>query len=122
MDSLLNLTPHAVTVLLDGRPVVVPPTHPPARCQEALTPAGVIDTEAGRFPLLESSFGAVEDLPEPAPGVWYVVSRFVAEAVPLRRDVVVPARVDRDERGQVVSCRGFARVRPPAAPEESEEA
>lgn len=40
----------------------------------------------------------------------YVVSRLVAEAVPERRDLVVPHGLVRDGQGRVVGCAQLAQV------------
>jgi hypothetical protein len=42
--------------------------------------------------------------------VGFVVSSIVAQAVPDRRDVFVPARPVRDEKGRIVACRALGRV------------
>jgi hypothetical protein len=49
----------------------------------------------------------------PAEGVFYIVSRTVAEAFPHRRDLLIPSRTIRDQQGRVIGCRAFARVSAP---------
>lgn len=96
----LNLTPHAV-VVVNGP--TLPPSGQVARCSSASVPAG----EHGGVPLSRVSFGAVEGLPDPEPGVIFVVSGLVRAAVPGRSDVASPGDLVRDEKGAVVGCKGL---------------
>ncbi len=96
----VNLTPHAVTVV--GGPTL-PPSGQVARCSQTSTPAG----EHGGVALSRVVFGAVEGLPEPEPGVVFVVSALVRAAVPGRSDVASPGELVRNEAGQPVGCRGL---------------
>ena len=103
---IVNLTPHAVTlVTAGGDEVVVPPEEAPVRIPATTTPAG----EVNGIPLVEETLGdANRVLPAPQPGVVYVVSRPVAERAN-RPDLVVPTRVERVD-GRPVRARALARV------------
>lgn len=105
---LVNLTPHAVRVLDDHGAVIadIPPTAPPARRAEHLRLEGLLDDT---IPLARLTFGPVENLPEPADGTWYIVSRPVADACPERDDLLVPARLVRDQHGNPTGCLALAR-------------
>jgi hypothetical protein len=100
MQTLVNLTPHAI-VIAGG--VTLPPSGAVARCSTLNTPAG----EHAGVPLSRVTYGAVEGLPAPAEGVLYVVSGLVRAAVPLRLDVASPGDLVRDASGAVVGCRGL---------------
>jgi hypothetical protein len=58
-------------------------------------------------------FGPVQNLPDPQPGVIYIVSALVAQAAK-RADVVSPATghplARRDQNGQIISVPGFVRA------------
>ena len=54
-----------------------------------------------------SNFGEVKDLPDREPGVFYIVSRMVAEAVPDREDLVAPSELIRDDEGNIIGADGL---------------
>jgi len=105
--SLVNLTPHPIH-LYRGRPVekgpdeTIPPSGKVARV--ATIPLG---TDGHGFELVE--YGYVDDLPQPAPGVWYVVSLVVALASQ-RGDIVAPYGEIRNTEGTVIGCNYLQRV------------
>lgn len=104
---IINLTPHTVTVLRENEgPIEYPPSGMVARCA---TKRRVIGSLNG-IPINRTEFGEVYGLPEPAPGVYYIVSALVAQALPQRNDLLIPDDVVRDEAGRIVGCRAFARV------------
>jgi hypothetical protein len=98
--SFCNLTPHAIVVV--GGPTL-PPSGAIARCATKSAPAGEHEGVA----LVATAYGTVEGLPEPAPGVLYVVSAIVRSAVPERTDVASPGDLVRNEAGAVVGCRNL---------------
>lgn len=101
-----NLTPHAITVVdSNGNPLeTFLPAGPPARVHEHHNPLPWVDG----WPLSEVLLGGVYDLPHPEPGVWLIVSRMVAEAVPERGDLLLVSQTVRDHEGRIIGCRGFA--------------
>lgn len=108
--KLVNLTPHPVTIY-SGEQIVIQqqPDGPVARCVETRTIAAPVTLNGHTIPVSVVGFGQVDGLPDPQPGVLYVVSRAVAETVPHRDDVVYPYGQVRDENGRIISCRGLAR-------------
>jgi hypothetical protein len=107
---LVNLTPHAVTLIApSGEQVVVQPSGVVARVAERMEPLGEIMVEGIPVPVVKRAFGEVENLPEPEPGVLYVVSALVAEAAWRmgRADVVGLADFVRDEQGRIVGARAL---------------
>lgn len=101
MADFINLTPHAITILLsDGSAITLPPSGTVAR----VTTEEVVVGETGGIPVVERRFGAVEGLP--AEGVPCVVSALVAGAVAGRAGVYAPdtgATAVRNDKGHVVA-------------------
>jgi hypothetical protein len=95
-----NLTPHALTLVSETGTETFP-SEGLARCAQATQSAG--DHEG--IPLVNTVFGAVDGLPDPEPGVLYVVSALVRAAVPSRTDVASPGDLVRDSAGAVIGCR-----------------
>src|SRR3990172_4309257 len=91
---LENRTPHPITMMWrasDGigmRRFTIPPTMPTPRVDEARRPGGAMTVETDGFPValpinvMVAAGAAVTSLPDPVPGVVYVVSRMVCEARP----------------------------------------
>lgn len=108
MMKLLNLTPHAITVvtLQNDDHFTVPPCGQVARL--AVSRERLPDIEIDGLPvqLVHPTLGAVEGLPEPKEGVICLVSALVAEAV-RRPDVMSPGELIRDKEGVITGCRGL---------------
>lgn len=94
--SIINLTPHPIT--LPDR--IIPPSGQIARVAVTQSDAG----QHGGIPLVRGTYGQVQDLPEPSPGVLLVVSAMVRSACPDRSDLASPARMVRDATGAIVGC------------------
>jgi len=101
MQTFLNLTPHPIVLV--GAALTVPPSGVVARCTQVSVPAG----EHLGVPLSCVTFGAVEGLPEPAPGVLLIVSALVRNALPARLDLASPGELLRDESGNVTGCKAL---------------
>ena len=125
-SSVVNLTPHAVNVIAKDGDIVttIAPSGAIARVSVAETAAGAITvpvtaeaySTAGEIwscdiPTITSAYGDVMGLPDPAKGVFFIVSAMVRLAVPHRQDVVSPAGLVRDDEGKVIGCRQFERNR-----------
>lgn len=108
MTTLVNLTPHDVTITVDGRTEVIKPTGL-ARCQEKSVQVGMIN---GWIPVYETEYGEVSGLPAPAEDTLFIVSVIVAKAkeVQSRNDIYVPAKTLRDENGVIIGCIGLNKV------------
>ena len=108
MTALINLTPHDITIVVDGRTEVIKPTGL-ARCQEKSVQVGLID---GWIPVYETEYGEVSGLPAPAEDTLYIVSVIVAKAkeVQARTDIYVPAKTLRDANGNIIGCIGLNKV------------
>ena len=112
--ELVNLTPHDITLRLeDGSDFIVPTSGTVARVSS--TPG-----EQGRIKGIpvqvwgKTTFGEIEDLPDPEPGKIFLVSGLVGSRVEGRDDVLVPGTGPRDgairEDGKIVAITRLNRV------------
>ena len=123
-----NCTPHAITVRPDGDSdgVTIPPSGIIPRVTVSTVSYGEINhdslmvTPAGKFtetlhlPVVRTTFGQVEGLPDAEGGVWLVVSSVVLAALQgSRPDCVAPdtspASAIRDGAGRIVGVRRLTR-------------
>ena len=115
MTTLINCTPHAITLrAADGTDTVIPPSGTVARVSS--TP-GALETVAGvPVPVAGcQTFGGVEGLPEPTPGTMVIVSALVLSALRgSRPDVIGPGTgpndaAVRNEKGHIVAVTRLVR-------------
>lgn len=111
---VVNLTPHPIVLHADGATITIPPSGVVCRAAERVETVGAIEVDGATIPVRRIEYGAPEGLPEPQPGVIYVVSGIVAQAVrayyPDRDDVFVVTDPVRDDSGRIVGARALARV------------
>ena len=113
--KIVNLTPHAITVLKNGEEIAVyEASGSIARCEWKTVAVGKI---AG-IPLTETRFGKLylidrdrvkHELPEQQDGTFYIVSALVAR-VAQREDFIIVDDTVRDDKGRIVGCQSFAHV------------
>lgn len=103
---LVNLTPHEVTLVDDQGNVtlVVKPEQTSARVKSERKSFEV----PGLGQVTRVTLGEVSGLPEYNYGVWLIVSRIVAEALPERADLIIPDETVRDSEGKIIGCKSFA--------------
>ena len=108
--TLINLTPHAVTICaLHGFPILTVPTSGAvAQCRverwhDERIMVGVLHIH---IPIAVPEYSDIEGLPDPEPGVGYIVSAMVRQASG-RPDVFSPGDAIRDDQGHVIGCRGL---------------
>lgn len=106
--KLVNLTPHVISLVVDGETVVVAPEGTVARVAQEETVKSVVVVDGVSVPVMETKFGEVEGLPDPEDDTLFIVSRLVKSAVPHRDDVVVPGRQLRDVEGRIVGAAGLS--------------
>lgn len=104
--NLVNLTPHEIRIIREDQEVVIQPSGTIARCQVEQRVIGSVNG----IPVYKASYGQVENLPDPQEGVIYIVSALVAQAVPNRKDVLIPFDSVRDQNGKIVGCKALAHV------------
>ena len=102
--TFVNLTPHEVRIHSELGDMSWPSSGV-ARIEDYAQPVAPL----GGVPAVELATGEVVGLPDPAPGVVYIVSRVLAGAVPDRRDVVFPFGEIRDDAGRIVAVSALAR-------------
>lgn len=108
--NFVNLTPHDV-VIYKGDVVdrTIPFTGIIARAKEETKKVGELDG----IPETESTFGEVENLPEPQPNTIYIVSALAAKAARdagRTVDLRVPHDSVRNDKGQIIGCRSLGRI------------
>lgn len=112
MMEIRNLTPHAIHVLGEDSQVVLtlPASGVVARAATSRSCVGTVDVDGVAVPVNATSFGEVTGLPDPQPGVAFVVSTITAQAVRDRDDVFIVDDSVRDADGRIIGCRALARV------------
>lgn len=103
---VINMTPHPITVA----GLTIAPDGRVPRLREETRTVGHVEVDGHTLPVTETTFGALDGLPEPADGVVYVVSRMVAEAAPHRHDLFFPGQLLRDSEGRVIGAASLARL------------
>jgi len=106
--SVINKTPHAVHIVDENGQLVR--TYEKGDSQIRLAVKTVQDTSlVDGTPTSRTEFGEPEGLPEFVEGVFYIVSQLVKNALPNRTDLLVPAEVVRDEKGNILGCKSLGR-------------
>jgi len=104
--NIINLTPHDINLLLEDD-VIVFKSKGIARVQQK----EALDEYFDRVPIYKNKYGEVEGLPEEKDGVYYIVSFVVASALKDKRnDLLIVTKTERNEKGQIIGCYGFARL------------
>lgn len=104
---IVNLTPHDIHLYRGDELVETVKSGGIAR----VSVRSEIIGEINGFPISKNFYGEIIGLPEPQPGIFYVVSALVAQAAAGKRaDLLVVNDTVRDEEGRIVGCRGFARI------------
>lgn len=115
--AIVNRTPHPIRIL-DLRPPHAPLLELPAATGRDLVRVAVTATKcrtlagAGQaVPVCSQVWGAIENLPAPARGVFHVVSCVVAAAACCNGrgagDLLVPGELVRDKAGNIVGAAGL---------------
>ena len=106
---MLNLTPHPITIAIDGRdPVTIQPSGTVARVETTEIPRDKLafgDAFAEEVPVISRRFGEVTGLPDD-PAVACLVSSLVLSAIPGRPNTFAPdtgPTAIRDEKGHIVA-------------------
>lgn len=114
------MTPHVITIVVDGVSVsfpsegVIRAAQKDVKVDEIVTDLDLGNSSAGfTIPVFSSTFGAPEGVPEKLDGI-YIVSSLAfqslkAAGMPMEY-FVVPSGTIRDESGKIIGCKGFARI------------
>ena len=120
MTAIHNMTPHVVTLIVEGVRVdypsegVIRASQKDVKVDEIVTDLDLGNSSAGfTIPVFSSSFGAPEGVPEKLDGI-YIVSSLAyqslkAAGMPMEH-FVVPSGTIRDAEGKIIGCKGFARI------------
>jgi hypothetical protein len=114
MSTIINLTPHAITIRASSGAVLVeiPPSGSIARVEEEIIPERPI----GAVRTTRTAPRAISGLPDPQPDHWYVVSQVTADGADAlgRRtdDLLIPGQQTRDAAGRVDGCASLVRYQP----------
>lgn len=106
--TILNYTPHPVTVQTSEGKKTYPPTGEVPRVNFEESSAGEIDG----VPLKVRKPGKATGLPPKKPGTYYIVSSLILSAVPDREDLIAPdtgKSALRDESGRIQAVKGFVK-------------
>lgn len=102
---ILNYTPHEINIRLDDDQEVIVPSSGSARVTQI--PGEFLYLDGGVPIYGPSIYGETVGLPASQPGVQYLVSLMVAQALPNRSDLLVPGTGPADgairQNGQVVA-------------------
>lgn len=124
--SLHNYTPHEIAfyrpedvsnrdgslfVRESAQPFKILPTLGIARASQHTLAVDKLDCGFATLDVMNVSFGELENLPPPSPGVIYVVSAITHQAALTagRKDTVMVYGTVRNEDGQIVGCTGLSR-------------
>ena len=114
--NIINLTPHELTLIGEAEKIIgrIAPTGQVARVKTLATEVGQVVVDGHTVPIVATTYGEVENLPEPQEDTTYVVSILVVQALGGRRSDVVapdtgPQSVVRDALGQIKGVRRFTR-------------
>ena len=101
--KFVNLTPHDVVVIVDGKTTVFPKTEAIARCEVIRQKFSIIDG----IPIYATRLGNAIGLPPMEEGKLFIVSALVKDREYNRQDLVSPGNLIRNEAGFVIGCEGF---------------
>ena len=98
--TFINLCPHEIRIrrVHPQKDLILPPADQPARCEEITEHAGVIDGLQCAY----TTYGQVQNLPDPQPNIIYVVSNLVRQSLPYRVDLASPGSPIRDAKNRVI--------------------
>lgn len=111
IKMFINLLPHDVVVMPTSmsRRMIFPKQNAYARVKVLSQTIGVING----VQIFKEKFGPVfmsdkSEFPDPRDGVYIIVSRFVRDALPHRKDLVCPSGKLRTSKGKLIGVIGFS--------------
>ena len=101
-QKIINKTPHAVYILNEDGTVlrVFPKSNGMIRVSELVKDVGFIEG----VPISSTEWGETTEVPAFVQGTYYIVSQLVKNALPERKDLLVPKGAVRDNKGNVIGC------------------
>jgi hypothetical protein len=104
---IINKTPHDINIVNEKNEFIKTIPKSDSQIRLAVKTQQTEEIEGIKTSVLV--FGEPEGLPEYKNGVFYIVSQLVKTALPKREDLLVPAEVVRDEKGQIIGCKSLGR-------------
>lgn len=111
--NLVNLTPHDVHLYVGETKVATfPKAANPARASQSAKAVGQVIVEGHTLPIFFVTYGDLQDVPPVTDDTMYIVSVIAGQAMLAagRTDFLIVHDTVRDDKGQIVGCRGFARL------------
>lgn len=120
MTTIHNMTPHVVTLIVEGVRVdfpsegIIRAKQEDTKVDEIVTDLDLGNSSTGfTIPVFKSTFGAPEGVPENLDGI-YIVSSLAYQSLKAAgmsmEHFVIPSGTIRDESGKIIGCKGFARI------------
>jgi hypothetical protein len=104
MTKIINMTPHPITIVdKDGNITQTIESSGSIR----LKAETMIFSKINGIPITKTVFGEPEGLPPYEFDTYYIVSQLVKTALPKRHDLLVPAELVRDEKGNIKGCKSL---------------
>ena len=104
--TLINATPHPLNIVQrDGSVLTLEASGICPRRESS----ELVEQAIGLIEITRQTLGHIEGLPDPVPGLYFIVSRLVASATE-REDLLVPGPLVRDDQGRVIGCKGLSRL------------
>lgn len=110
MSTIINKTPHALNLVIGDQNITIEPTLPPARVCENCKQIATLSVGDVDIAVTRKDYGEIENLPDPEPDTYYVVSALVAGRIPEREDVLITSNPVRDDGGRIIGCRELAHI------------
>lgn len=120
--NIHNMTPHVVTLIVEGVRVdfpsegIIRATQKDEQVGEVVTDLKIGEAGSAGFtiPVFKSTFGAPEGVPTLKDDAMYIVSSLAFQSLKAAgydmSHFVVPSGTIRDEQGRIIGCKGFARI------------
>lgn len=107
-----NYTPHAINIIGENNEVLATfePSGIIARAAQSKELVEELSINGMTIPVYKSTFGKVENLPNPDGETMYIVSALTAQACKGRTDVLITDNPVRDEQGRIIGCRSLGRI------------
>lgn len=104
--NLINMTPHSVNIIGEDNSVIktIPASGNLIRLESSTVDSGL---SVDDVKITKTVFGNPKGLPEESESVYYIVSQIVKSALPNRSDLLVPAEVVRDDKGNIIGCKSL---------------
>lgn len=110
MTNIINLTPHAITFVVEDNKIIFEPSGVITRVSSKTETVGSKEFYGIKIPVTTTVFGEVENLPQPKENTVFIVSSLVAGRVPDRQDVFIPNQSIRDDKGRIIGCLSLGKI------------